>query len=32
MEKDLLGVQNGNWRTQKIEIKEIKRITYTNNK
>ena len=32
MEKDKYGVQNGKWRLQKVEIKEIKRITYTNNK
>ena len=32
MEKDKYGVQNGSWRLQKVEIKEIKRITYTNNK
>ena len=32
MEKDKYGVQNGKWRLQKVEIQEIKRITYTNNK
>ena len=32
MEKDKYGVQNGKWRLQKVEIQEIKRITYTTNK